>query len=66
VVIIGRWTPLGAFLGALLFAFFDSLGLRAQSGMAFIATELFSILPYAMTLLVLMLTARSKVAPRAL
>jgi simple sugar transport system permease protein len=66
VVIIGRWTPLGAFLGALLFAFFDSLGLRAQNGMAYLPTELFSILPYAMTLLVLVLTARSKVAPRAL
>lgn len=65
VVIIGRWTPLGAFLGALLFAFFDSLGLRVQSGMAYLPTELFSILPYAMTLLVLVLTARSKVAPRA-
>jgi simple sugar transport system permease protein len=66
VVIIGRWTPLGAFLGALLFAFFDSLGLRAQSGMSYLPTELFSILPYAMTLLVLVLTARSKVGPRAL
>jgi len=66
VVIIGRWTPVGAFLGALLFAFFDSLGLRAQGGMAYLPTELFSILPYAMTLLVLVLTARSKVGPRAL
>jgi general nucleoside transport system permease protein len=65
VVIIGRWTPLGAFLGALLFAFFDSLGLRAQGGMNYLPTELFLILPYAMTLLVLVLTARSKVAPRA-
>jgi general nucleoside transport system permease protein len=66
VVIIGRWTPLGAFLGALLFAFFDSLALRAQGGMALLPTEFFSILPYAMTLLVLVLTARSKVAPRSL
>lgn len=66
VVIIGRWTPLGAFLGALLFAFFDSLGLRAQGGATYLPTELFAILPYAMTLLVLILSARSKVAPRTL
>ncbi len=66
VVIIGRWSPLGAFFGALLFAFFDSLGLRAQSGIAFLPNELFSILPYAITLLVLVATARSKVAPRQL
>lgn len=66
VVIIGRWSPWGAFLGALLFAFFDSLGLRSQSGMPFLPNEIFSILPYAMTLLVLILTARSKIAPREL
>ena len=66
VVIIGRWSPIGAILGAFLFAFFDSLGLRAQSGMAFLPNEVFSILPYAMTLLVLIVTARSKIAPREL
>jgi simple sugar transport system permease protein len=66
VVIIGRWSPWGAFLGALLFAFFDSLGLRAQSGMSYLPNEVFSILPYAMTLLVLIITARSKIAPREL
>ncbi|MBO9096683.1 MULTISPECIES: ABC transporter permease [unclassified Rhizobium] len=66
VVIIGRWSPVGAVLGAFLFAFFDSLGLRAQSGMGFLPNEVFSILPYAMTLLVLIFTARSKIAPREL
>ncbi|PSJ53616.1 ABC transporter permease [Kumtagia ephedrae] len=66
VVIIGRWSVPGAFAGALLFSFFESLGLRAQSGMSFVPTELFSILPYAMTLLALALTARAKIAPRSL
>lgn len=66
VVIIGRWSPWGAFLGAALFAFFDSLGLRAQNGMDYLPNEVFSILPYAMTLLVLIVTARSKIAPREL
>jgi simple sugar transport system permease protein len=31
VVIIGRWTPFGALVGALLFATFDSFSLRAQT-----------------------------------
>lgn len=66
VVIIGRWSVPGAFAGALLFSFFESLGLRAQGGMNFVPTELFSILPYAMTLLALALTARARIAPRAL
>lgn len=66
VVIIGRWSVPGAFAGALLFSFFESLGLRAQGGMGFVPTELFSILPYAMTLLALALTARARIAPRAL
>ena len=66
VVIIGRWSPAGAMAGALLFAFFDSLGLRVQDGLPGVPNEVFSILPYAMTLLVLVATARSRTAPRAL
>jgi simple sugar transport system permease protein len=59
IVIVGRWTPLGALIGALIFAFFDSLGLRAQSGLAGLPTEAFSALPYLMTIVVLMLANRS-------
>lgn len=59
IVIVGRWTPLGALIGALIFAFFDSLGLRAQSGLAGLPTEAFSALPYVMTIIVLMLANRS-------
>ncbi|MFT4183911.1 MAG: ABC transporter permease [Rhizobium sp.] len=66
VVIIGRWSPVGALAGAFLFAFFDSLSLRIQDGISFLPNEAFSILPYAMTLLVLVATARSKIAPREL
>jgi simple sugar transport system permease protein len=66
-VIIGRWSPIGAALGALLFAFFDSLALRMQTiaGGA-LPVEAYSTLPYAITLIVLVLTARSRLAPRAL
>jgi len=66
VIIIGRWTPIGAVLGAFLFAFFDSLGLRIQGGVSFLPNELFSILAYAMTLVVLIATANLKTAPREL
>lgn len=66
VVIIGRWSPVGAMLGALLFALFDSLALLAQSRSAGLPVEFYSSLPYAMTLLALVLTARAQHAPRAL
>jgi ABC-type uncharacterized transport system permease subunit len=66
VVIIGRWSPVGAMLGALLFAFFDSLALLAQSSSVGLPVEFFSSLPYATTLLALVLTARAQHAPRAL
>jgi len=66
VVIIGRWSPAGAVLGALLFAFFDSLSLRIQGQSGGWPSEAYTIMPYAMTLLVLVLTARARAAPRAL
>jgi general nucleoside transport system permease protein len=66
VVIIGRWSPIGAMLGALVFALFDSVALLAQSGSMGLPVEFFSSLPYAMTLVALVLTARAHHAPRAL
>jgi simple sugar transport system permease protein len=66
VVIIGRWSPVGAMLGAVLFALFDSLALLAQSGSAGLPVEFYSALPYATTLLALIVTARGHAAPRAL
>ena len=66
VVIIGRWSPAGAMLGALLFALFDSLALLAQTSSVGLPVEFFSSLPYAVTLLALVLTARGGRMPRAL
>jgi ABC-type uncharacterized transport system permease subunit len=66
IVIIGRWSPVGAALGALLFALFDSLALRAQGGGLSLPVEAFESLPYLVTLLVLVLSASRAVAPRAL
>ncbi len=66
IVITGRWSPFGALAGALLFAFFDSLALGAQNGASFVPVEAYMALPYLVTLLVLVLTARGTAAPRAL
>jgi simple sugar transport system permease protein len=66
IVITGRWSPMGAAAGALLFAFFDSLALGAQNGAGMIPVEAYMALPYIVTLLVLVLTARGTIAPRAL
>jgi general nucleoside transport system permease protein len=66
IVIIGRWSPIGAAAGALLFAFFDSVALAAQNGAGIVPVEAYMALPYIVTLLVLVLTARGTIAPRAL
>lgn len=66
IVIIGRWSPIGGAAGALLFAFFDSLALSAQNGVGIVPVEAYMALPYIVTLLVLVFTARGNVAPRAL
>lgn len=66
IVIIGRWSPVGAAFGAMLFAFFDSFALRMQSGGADIPVEVYVALPYAATLVALVITMRGNIAPRAL
>ena len=66
VVIIGRWTPFGALLGALLFAAADSLSLREQTRLMGWPGETFSMLPYLVALVALILTARAATAPREL
>jgi general nucleoside transport system permease protein len=66
IVITGRWSPLGAAAGALLFAFFESLALGAKNGGNFIPVEAYMTLTYAVTLFVLVLMARDTIAPRAL
>lgn len=66
IVITGRWSPLGALAGALLFALFESLALAAQTQAGSVPVEAFMALPYVVTLIVLVLSARATVAPRAL
>jgi general nucleoside transport system permease protein len=66
IVITGRWSPVGALAGALLFAFFESLALGAQTEAGTVPVEALMALPYVVTLVVLVLSVRGTVAPRAL
>ncbi|SEB08188.1 ABC transporter permease [Leifsonia sp. 21MFCrub1.1] len=58
VVIIGRRTPAGLIAGALLFSFFNSLALLAQTQSLGLPVELFQALPYLATLFVLCVVSR--------
>jgi len=62
VVIMGRSTPVGVALGALLFAFLQSFSLLAQSTSLQLPSELYQTLPYLVTLIVLVVTSRARAA----
>ena len=58
VVIIGRRTPFGLLAGALVFSFFNSLALLAQTQQLGLPVELYQSLPYLVTLIVLCIVSR--------
>ncbi len=60
-IVFGRWLPINAALSTILFGFFDALQLRLQtiSGNN-VPYQLFLMLPYAITLLALLLVGSSK------
>lgn len=58
VVIIARRSPIGLLAGALLFAFFNSLALLAQTQNLGLPIELYQSLPYLVTLVVLCVESR--------
>lgn len=64
-VILGRWSPLGAFLACLLFGSFDALQLRLQFENPEVPYQIFSTLPYIVSILALVLIAGQNVAPQA-
>lgn len=63
-LILGRWNPIGALLAALLFGFFDALQLRLQFNSPEVPYQIFSMLPYLVSILALILLA-GKVRPPA-
>lgn len=67
LVVFASWRPGKALLGALLFAFFDALQLRLQqAGGAALPYQVYLMLPYALSILALVLVARKATYPQAL
>jgi simple sugar transport system permease protein len=66
LVVFASWRPGKALLGALLFAFFDALQLRLQqAGGATLPYQAYLMLPYALSILALVLVARKASYPQA-
>jgi len=65
VVILGRWNPVGALFAALLFAGATVLQLRLQAIGVEIAPQFFFMIPYLLTIIVLVLVSRAGGGPEA-
>jgi general nucleoside transport system permease protein len=65
-LIFGKWTPLGAFAGALLFGFSDALGTRFQIIGVEVPVQFLQMVPYALTIIVLAGLIGRAVAPKAI
>ena len=67
LVIFASWKPGKAFLGAILFALFEALQIRAQLiGADVIPYQIFSMMPYFLSIIAMMLVARKAAYPKAL
>ncbi len=64
-MIFGKWTPLGALGGGLLFGFSDALGQRFQFLGVPIPPQFLQMVPYAITIVVLAGLVGKAVAPKA-
>lgn len=66
IVIFGRWNPLLAMAGALLFGVVDAFQLRAQTMELNIPYQFFVMLPYVVVLISILFVGRRTKAPKAL
>jgi simple sugar transport system permease protein len=66
MVCFGRWRPILTAAGAFMFGFADSLQAGIQSLQLGIPYQIALIIPYLLTIIVLILTSRKAVPPRAL
>lgn len=64
-VIFGKWTPFGAYGACLLFGFTQALVIMLGGGNFAIPSQILAMLPYAMTIIVLILFVGRSVAPKA-
>jgi simple sugar transport system permease protein len=67
LVVFGSWRPGKALIGAILFAAFDAYQIRLQqlSG-GIVPYQIFLMLPYALSILALIVVARRATYPKAL
>ena len=64
-IVFGKWTPIGTFLGCLLFGFADSLQMRFQGLGINIPGQIFIATPYIITLIILAFYVGHAVMPAA-
>jgi simple sugar transport system permease protein len=64
-VIFGKWTPHGAYGACLLFGFSQALTVMLGGGSFAIPSEILAMLPYILTIIVLILFVGKSVAPKA-
>lgn len=64
-VIFGKWTPFGAYGACLLFGFTQALVIMLGGGDFVVPSQILAMLPYAMTIIVLVLFVGRSVAPKA-
>lgn len=64
-VIFGKWTPYGAYGACLLFGFAQALVVVLGGGSFAIPSEILAMLPYVLTLVILVLFVGRSVAPKA-
>jgi len=64
-MIFGKWTPIGSFLGGLLFGFSDALGQRFQILGVPVPSQFLQMVPYVITIVVLAGLVGKSNAPKA-
>ncbi len=64
-VIFGKWKPIGAYKACLIFGFSQALTVVLGGGAAVVPTEILAMLPYVLTIVILILFIGKSVAPKA-
>ena len=64
-VIFGKWTPFGAYGACMLFGFAQALVVMLGGGNTILPSELLAMIPYILTIIVLILFVGRSVAPKA-
>ncbi len=64
-VIFGKWKPIGAYKACLIFGFSQALTVVLGGGAIAVPTEILAMLPYVLTIVILILFIGKSVAPKA-